>query len=648
MGIIYFDICAIPLFLIILFVCYSRKMNIGKTNHLFISLVLISLISVIADLAIEIPQGKLPLSDSLYIICNIFTYFYLVVRNATNVVLVLFLLHLTKTSFLIKKIWVKVAFSLPYITIIILLMLNPFNHGVFIVTREAGYARGPLMIVLYIIAALYGVVGLVYSIYCRRYLDNKKWYSLLSIYILAYAAVFVQFFYPKLLLELFFTSVGEMLVMLAVVRVEERMDSEVGMLSFKSYKYDIRNIIRSHEHVQIIVVQLLNGSEIRNYLGDTKYNEYLSKIASYIRLINWRHPHRVEIYIERPGTIYIITEEDDPIIDGIGNNVILSVGEKVREEIGIGIRSKMRICLINCPKDLSRADDIISLGQKFTKIDKREQVVINASEIVNSGNFKVLVHVEEILNKAIKENHIEMYYQPIYDVHSKSFLSAEALVRISDPKYGLIPPGAFISAAEEQGQIIPLGDEIMDQVFRFVSENDLEAIGIHYIEMNLSVAQIMDASLPDKLKALQEKYNVNPSQINLEITETVYENVGEVMLENINKLIDMGYTFALDDYGTGYSNIQRVNKLPLKLIKIDKSVLDEVYTDNGRTIFTYTMQMMQKTGKEVVVEGAETIELIKILEDMGCDYIQGFYFSKPITKSEFISFIEKKNKVLNN
>ena len=236
-----------------------------------------------------------------------------------------------------------------------------------------------------------------------------------------------------------------------------------------------------------------------------------------------------------------------------------------------------------------------------------------------------------------------MYYQPIYDVRSGSFHSAEALARIIDPEYGLIPPSVFIPAAETQGFIIPIGDAVLDQVFRFVSEHDLDALGLSYIEINLSVAQCMQSSLPEKIKALQEKYGVDPGQINLEITETTFENISQIMLENVNELIGMGYSFALDDYGIGYSSIQRVNHLPLKLIKIDKSMLDEVVSANGRMILEHTVRMMQSIDKQLVAEGAETRDEVDMLELMDCDYIQGFYFSKPLPAEEFVRFLEEKN-----
>ena len=107
----------------------------------------------------------------------------------------------------------------------------------------------------------------------------------------------------------------------------------------------------------------------------------------------------------------------------------------------------------------------------------------------------------------------------------------------------------------------------------------------------------------------------------------------------------MGYNFALDDYGIGYSNIQRVNNIPLKLVKIDKSMLTSASSTNGRVILEYTVHMMQRIGKQIVAEGAETVDEVGILKNMNCDYIQGFYCSRPLPPDEFIHYVREQNGV---
>ena len=643
MSIVYFDICSIPLFLMILFVCFSRKMTKGSANQLFILTVLLSLFSAVADLGMEITSNMAPMPESVRMICSISTYAYLTIRNANNVVLLLFLLALTRTTFLLRKKWVQITLCLPYICILVMLVQNIFTHNAFSVTAEEGYTRGPLMLAFYGIALFYGLMGLAYCIYCRRFLPLNKWSSLLAIYILVHLAVLIQFFYPKLLLEMFFTALGEMLIMLTIMRPEERMDSEVGMLSWASYQADLRNIILSREHVQIAVIQLLSCRELRNFLGDHSFNEYISEIANGIRALRWKHPYRIELYYERPGTIYLIADNDEGDLENLGQRLLSEANDGIKSYIDKGARFESQICLIRCPDDLQNVDDIISLGHTFQKHGSGRQTVFHARDILNSQAFTIEAHIEEILNRAIKENHIVVYYQPIFDLRSGSFHSAEALARIIDPEYGLISPAIFIPAAETRGFIIPIGDMVLEQVFRFVSEHDLNDLGLSYIEINLSVAQCMETDLPEKIHMLQQKYDIDPSHINLEITETTFENINDIMVENIEKLVQKGYSFALDDYGIGYSNIQRINHLPLKLIKIDKSMLDEVSSANGQIILEHTIRMMQCIGKRLVAEGAETTHAIELLRSMGCDYIQGFYYSKPLPSSEFVAFLKKYN-----
>ncbi len=641
MRIIYFDICAIPLFLMILAICFSRKMTKGNANRLFIGLVFLSLFSAMADLGMEIPDNLAPLSEGGRILCSVSTYAYLFLRNSNNAVLLLFLLSLTRTAFLIRKRWAKIAFCLPYAAIVAMLAQNPFTHSAFTVTSEVGYTRGPLMLAFYGIALLYGLFGFAYCIYCRRYLPKNKWTALMIVYLLVHLAVVIQFFRPELLVEMFCTALGEMLIMLSLMRPEERMDSSVGMLSWASYQTDLKNILRAGERVQIIVIRMLNCREIRNYLGDYKYNRYLTEIANGIRAA---HRNNIELYFERPGAVYLIMDADEADTENVGQRLLSEAGDQIKRYAEMGVRFEPRICLIRCPDDLRSAEDIVSLGHKFHKIDGSKRTTLRASEIVHSQTFALEARITEILDRALRENRIEMYYQPIYDIRSGGFHSAEALARIIDPEYGVISPAIFIPAAEAEGFMIPVGDRVLDQVFRFVAEHDLDALGLTHIEVNLSVAQCMESNLPEKFRALQQKYGVDPGRINLEITETTFENISEIMLENISELIRMGYSFALDDYGIGYSSIQRINRIPLKLIKIDKSMLDEVHSENGRKILAYTVRMMQSIGKRLVAEGAETGDAVALLKNMNCDYIQGFYFSKPLPADQFIRFIEEQNR----
>ena len=238
-----------------------------------------------------------------------------------------------------------------------------------------------------------------------------------------------------------------------------------------------------------------------------------------------------------------------------------------------------------------------------------------------------------------------MYYQPIYSVRERRFVSAEALIRLNDEEYGIISPGIFIPAAERKGLMGPIGDFVLESVFRFISENDLRVLGLSYIELNLSVAQCLQSDLSDKILALQKKYHINPECVNLEITESTYENFSQTTDMNIRRLSENGFTFSLDDYGTGYSNMHRISRLPLKIIKIDKTLVDDMARADGLSVLENTVTMMKDIRKEIVCEGVETSEQLAALEKMDVDFIQGFFFSKPLPEESFVAFVKEHNAV---
>jgi EAL domain-containing protein (putative c-di-GMP-specific phosphodiesterase class I) len=250
----------------------------------------------------------------------------------------------------------------------------------------------------------------------------------------------------------------------------------------------------------------------------------------------------------------------------------------------------------------------------------------------------------EILERGLKEHNFEMYYQPIYSIKEDRFVSAEALIRLKDRDYGYVSPGIFIPAAEQSGFIDEIGNFVIESVYKFVSTHNLKRLGLSYIEVNLSVEQCLKEHFADYIVGTQNEYNVRPERINFEITETAYNSAKDVLDRNIKKLKARGYQFSLDDYGTGYSNMQRVLNLPLKLVKIDKSLVDDLDTENGASIVRNSIKMMQDIKLEVVIEGVETEEQLEILKSMGADYIQGFYFSRPLSELQFLEFLDRHNR----
>ncbi|MBR6380181.1 MAG: EAL domain-containing protein [Lachnospiraceae bacterium] len=642
---LFFDYCSIPIFVIILVSIYIRNSSKGRSNQYFIALNYLSLGAVIFDVMLETLSARVPLSGTQTELLTLASYGYFLLRNFTLALYMLFLYSVTRTEYRLRRLSKRIVFFAPYGLVCLCLLLNPAFGWIFRISPDRGYERGDLILVLYGVSAFYALMGVGHLIRYRGMLDKEKWLAYLGLYLMNFFAVGFQFFMPRYLVEIFGTAMAFLLITLLVFRPEEVMDSNVGLLSWRAYQADLRKILATRQPVQIVAATFTNATVVRNYLGETRFYSYISRMAAEIADLNHERGNPSEIYYESPGTLYTVLS---------GNSVhekVEALLPELRDKIDrhtsdishTGARLEASICCIRVPEDVSSYEEILHLGHNFRALIPSDQIFTKASSLIDSRDYEIYSKMEYILERAITKRAFEMYYQPIYSVQDGKFRSAEALIRLKDRDFGFISPAVFIPAAEQLGLILPIGDFVLESVFRFISQHNLPLLGLEYIELNLSVAQCMQTDLPEKIFDLEKKYRISPDQVNLEITETSFENNAGLMTSNLNVLADNGYRFALDDYGTGYSNIQRVSRLPLSIVKIDKSLVDDMNTPDGFSIVRNTVRMMKDIRKEIVVEGVEDKKTLSELADMGCDFIQGYYFSKPIPAEEFIEFLKKHN-----
>ncbi len=266
-----------------------------------------------------------------------------------------------------------------------------------------------------------------------------------------------------------------------------------------------------------------------------------------------------------------------------------------------------------------------------------------------------------ILDNAINNDGFYMVYQPIYSVKKGDFHSAEALIRLKDNKtIGFISPEEFIPIAEKEGLIMKIGEIALSKVCEFSQRANLIGRGIEYIEINLSAVQCIDQGLTRQIKDTVYKYGLPYNFLNLEITETAATSSGNMLNRNVEALRDMGASFSMDDFGTGYSNLAQMADTQYELIKIDKSLIWCCYPEQRKKILMKTeteekrdvsitksvavltkiIELINDLKLKIVAEGVETKEMVDALSEKGVDYLQGYYFSKPLQEEEFLDFLE--------
>ena len=278
-----------------------------------------------------------------------------------------------------------------------------------------------------------------------------------------------------------------------------------------------------------------------------------------------------------------------------------------------------------------------------TYLESEQEIVIANEELVQK--LREQNRITELIEDALKNDRVEVFYQPFYNVKESRFNVAEALVRIRREDGGLVPPGEFIPIAEESGQIIPLGIRVFEKVCKFLSKGEAQKFGLEQIEINISAAQF-DYENPAKfIFDYIKQYKIDPKWINLEITETAAAQNRDIMIRNMMRLIEKEVTFSLDDFGTGRSNIDYFVNMPVKTIKFDYTFTRSFFNnEKTKHVLTGMVDILHKIGMDVVAEGIETKEQMTVMQDMGVEYIQGFYYSKPIPEDEFLSFLAGKNR----
>ena len=246
--------------------------------------------------------------------------------------------------------------------------------------------------------------------------------------------------------------------------------------------------------------------------------------------------------------------------------------------------------------------------------------------------------------EALEEDRVVVYYQPIYSVEQHRFTSAEALVRIVDREGKLVPPGAFISVAENNGLIIEIGTRVFEKVCHFFQAGNLEQYGMQYIEINLSVVQCADEGLAAGFIDIMNGSKIDPRCINLEITESASLRGKQVLISNMEQMIEYGTHFSLDDFGTGASNLNYIVDMPVQIVKFDREMI-QAYFASGKAkyVMDAAMHMIHGMGLKIVAEGIETEEQYRKMEEIQIDFIQGYYFSKPIGEKDFLAFLRREN-----
>lgn len=241
----------------------------------------------------------------------------------------------------------------------------------------------------------------------------------------------------------------------------------------------------------------------------------------------------------------------------------------------------------------------------------------------------------DFLRKALSEDRFRMCYQPFFSEKESAYIGAEALIRVNDVGGRPIPPSDFIPIAEKYGLIEEIGYVTLEKVCSFLGTKPYPAHW--FVSVNISAKQFMNPAFISRLMEILKKNNVSPNRIKLELTEYVLYEDEAVAAANVQMLKNLGVGIFLDDFGTGYSNLFTVTHLPLECVKFDRTLIGGILgKNNSYQMLSSFIVGIQSVGIKTLIEGVEKEEQKKIVQEMGVDIMQGYYFSCPLEENELL------------
>lgn len=495
------------------------------------------------------------------------------------------------------------------------------------------YTAGPAVMVTYFFTGMFILVNIVFTLAKRKQANHRRSQVIMSWLALWFAAAVVQFFNNELLLVGYAGALGVLVIFFRLENPEYLADAVTGLFNQDGLLLYARKLYNEKKPFSLMSIWW--------NLGISQADEGAREqavMAAFARRLPKLDNTRV--FKMADDEVWMIFEDMEHVEDTV---------EKVRSFVEYGRRELggMAQAAFTYMPDAAMVGDyqeMVHLMQ-YARWKSSDHSATNFREVDFDfvEQMRKEKSMEQMLDEAMKGDRIEVFYQPIFSTRAKKFVSAEALVRMRDRDGNLVPPGAFIAVAEANGKILQLGEIVFEKVCRFFTKEQLEQYGLHYIEVNLSVVQCGYPGLADDYIGIMEKYQINPRYINLEITESASMAAKKTLLENMRRLMEYGVCFSLDDFGTGQSNLNYIVDMPVDIVKFDREMSQAFFQDEkAKYVMNAAMQMIHGMKLKIVSEGIETEEQYLAMEELSIDYIQGYYFSKPLPEAAFLAFLQSR------
>lgn len=625
-------------FYLIVILFYSRRHSLypNERNRFFVRMVGIVFVMIILSIITVFSAQEfalIPSSINLFI----HTLFFLVYPWIS----VLFFYY---TLYVIYEDKDKQIFKIQLYTFVfiafysVLVFLNLKYEFMFTIDQTKGYQAQTYEFLIFVFAYIYMILMLIYIGLNRLIIDSALRLILMTYVLITSIAVTIQFFFPELLL--IGTAAGlSILIMYLYIQSKELVSDYLTHLPNRvAYESVIKNRLKSKKELNSMVISLKDFKNVNNMYGQKNGDILLIELSTF--------------FIELVGRVNVFRYSGDKFallyyVDQFQTNVLV---DRIMQRFKLAwvvndstIYLESNIVHVDITQHVSNQFEVVSLVDYLIEQVKTKNIrtpVFSTHDSLAKVNRKTLLSA--YIKKALKEDLFEIVIQPFYSMSSHQYNHGEALLRLNHPTLGQISPLELIPIAEESGQIIELGLEVLKKSLQFLVKCKKQNINVKTISVNFSVIQMNDANLIQDIKTILDDFPSFSNKIIIEITESIFIADYQRIIDQMYGLNELGIQFYLDDFGTGYSNIINVIKLPLSVIKIDKSLIYELINQPTNRMLVHGLcEAFKETGMKVLAEGIENEEQFDIVSSMPIDYLQGYLLSKPLSLKDALNFFKK-------
>jgi EAL domain-containing protein (putative c-di-GMP-specific phosphodiesterase class I)/GGDEF domain-containing protein len=635
MYLIDFDIVAIMLSIITLYLFYIQKKLADTASRWFELLLWSILSSAVFDTVSSLLINALPHSNRAAVIATT-TALYL-----SNTVLMLVVAWYVATvgALDMRRRMMRVMLMLPWLISVTIILLNvPFGIAFYI--DEAGvYRRGPMFPILYMFAGMY-MLFVLWTVAVRRSGFSKaQRTAILPSLILPITAMVIQNVVPGMMFEAFAASLAALFVLLTIQNNDELLDGQTGLYNRDAFIRRLREAFGRSRGFHVVVVHSREISALKDFLDVHLYGHLIRSFASWLSRL--AGPSAFGSALD--DGLYVLLLERSVRDTAVGE-LVISIVRRSAEVWKFGsteVELPVRVGILQCPQECRDVSDVMDLIDQLSMLpDHTENRHVFYARDFVLGKHRSDAEIAYRLKETIAAGTPELQYQPLYATAEGRITALEVLVRLGLENGELAAQSDVMRIAERTGRARALADLVLERSCEWFVQSGVADLGIEHLQVRLLGSKYLDLDWPYTVLKIARSCGMELSRLCLEVTEPAVVNTWGTLRLNMELLAGQGVCFALDDFGAGYTDLLKILDFPASVVKLDKRIVwAGLRHRKGQQLLAGSISLFRRLGRKIVAEGVETAEQAGLLAAMGCDYLQGYRYGRPMSGDEILTLL---------